>query len=178
MKKAFLAALAALLLALTVGFALAEEAEDLTSQIKFKSSGTKFKYTQMTNGVFTNYWYTHKAKHNYLIFNAPAGKPIQALYLCFKDMPDAYEIQVPHGEGWRTVAEGDTAYYHAVYELEEGASAVRVWVPSDTKQVLGFNCVWAFGKGELPAWVQRWEPSLTDVDILFFADKDRFRHQS
>ena len=169
MKKGILAALAALLLTLAVGFALGEEAEDLTSQIKFKSSASKFKYTQMTNGVYTNYWYTNKAKHNFLTFNAPAGKPIHALYLCFKDMPDAYEIQVPHGEGWRTVAEGDTACYHALFELKEGASAVRVYVPTNTRQVLGFNCVYAFGKGDLPDWVQRWEPPLTRADILFFA---------
>ena len=169
MKKWLGAALLALALVFAAGLACAEEAQDITNQCRFKSSATKFKYTQMTNGKYTNYWYTHAAKHNYLTFIAPSKTPIHGLYLCFKQMPDAYEIQVPKGSGWETVATGDPAYYHAYFEIPGGADSVRVWVPTDTRQVLGFNQVYAFSEGEVPDWVQRWEAPLENADILFMS---------
>ena len=51
--------------------ASAQEAEDLTGACKLKSTGTKYKYTQMTDGKYTTYWYTHEAKHNDLQITAP-----------------------------------------------------------------------------------------------------------
>ncbi|MBR5345645.1 MAG: phosphodiester glycosidase family protein [Clostridia bacterium] len=158
-------ALAAFLFALSV--ALADEAPEITDKCGFKSSGTKFKYTQMTDGKYTTYWDTHEAKHNYLQITAPNGQKIYGLYLCFRSMPDAYEVQTAHGSDWQTVYVGDTEIYHAFYSFDGGVSSVRVYVPTTTKQVLGFNEVFAFGEGEIPDWVQRWEPTVEKADILF-----------
>ncbi len=163
------AALLALALIFAFGTACAEEARDITGECRFKSSATKFKYTQMTNGKFTNYWYTHEAKHNFLTFVAPSKSPIYSIYLCFKQIPDAYEVQVPRGSGWETVAVGDPFYAHAYFEIPGGAGSVRIYVPTETRQVLGFNQVYAFSEGEAPDWVQRWEPPLENADILFMS---------
>ncbi len=162
-----IAALAACLLLLLTAVCAAEEAADLTDGCRFKSSGTKFKYTQMTDGKYTTYWYTHEARHNWLTITAPGGSKIHGLYLCFKNMPDSYQVQIGSGDNWRTVAEGDTGIYHAFYAFEGGVSAVRIYCDSDTRQVLGFNEIFVFGEGEIPDWVQRWEPAPEKADILF-----------
>ncbi len=169
MRKWLWALLAAAMLLLAASVGAAEEARDITSACRIKGSPSRFKYTQMTDGKYTNYWYTHTAKHNYLQLTAPASDPIFGLYLCFKQMPDAYEIQVGSGDSWRTVAEGVTAYANVFYEIPGGAHQVRVYVPGDKKQVLGFHEIYAFSKGEAPDWVQRWEPTVEKADILFFS---------
>ena len=91
MRKCLLGCLAALFLLLLTLPAMAQEAEDITRKCKVKSSGTIFKYTQMMDGKYTNYWETNEARHNFLTLTAPAGKPIHGLYLCFRYMPDEYE---------------------------------------------------------------------------------------
>ncbi len=160
-------ALLLLIAALALGIASADEAENLTNRCKYASSGTKFKYTQMTDGKYTTYWYTHDAKHNWLQITAPHGEKIHGLYLCFKNVPDTYEIQTGGSDHWQTVAEGDASLYHAFYAIDGGASAVRVYVNGSQKQVLGFNEIFVFGEGEIPDWVQRWEPTPEKADILF-----------
>ncbi|MBQ6173210.1 MAG: phosphodiester glycosidase family protein [Clostridia bacterium] len=167
------------LIALTVLFALAaallctaacaEEAADLTQDCKLKSSGTKRRVTLMTDGKYTSYWETNKAKHNYVEIHAPSGKKIHGVYLCFRAMPDGYEVQRRSGSGWETVAVGDPTYYHAYHEIAGGTAAVRIYCPSNKSQVLGFNEVFAFGEGETPDWVQRWEPTVEKADILFLS---------
>ena len=167
-RWACLSALAALFVLLfSLAAALADESPEITDQCSFKSSGTKFKYTQMTDGKYTTYWYTHEAKHNYLQITAPGGEKIHGLYLCFQFMPDVYEVQTGSGSSWNTVFTGDPGLYHAFYAFDGGVSAVRIYVPTNTKQVLGFNEIFVFGEGEIPDWVQRWEPTVEKADILF-----------
>ena len=169
MKKWIAAALISLALLLVLPFACAQEAAEITGKCTFKTSGSKFKFTQMTDGKYTTYWYTYKAHHPYLTISAPAGSPIYSVYCCFREIPDAYEVQVANGEVWKTVAVGDPAYGHIVFDIPGGANAVRILVTGDAKQVLGFNEINIFSKGDLPAWVQRWEAPLTDAEILFFS---------
>lgn len=157
------------LFVLLVCAARADEAADLTQRCKLKSSGTKQKLTRMTDGKYTSYWETNKARHNYVEIHAPSGEKIHGVYLCFRAMPDSYEVQRKTSGGWETVAGGDTAYWHAYHEIPGGASAVRVYCPSDKKQILGFNEIFAFGEGETPDWVQRWEPTPEKADILFLS---------
>ena len=169
-KTGWIAALLTLVLALMLGAAAeAEEARVITRECAFKSSTTKFKRTQMMDDKFTNYWYTAKGKHNFFQLTAPAGDPIHGLYLCFKSMPDAYEVQVRQGGEWVTRYTGDTNYYHIYYDFPEGVETLRVYLPTNTSQVLGFNMIYAFSAGDTPDWVQRWEPPLEHADILFLA---------
>lgn len=169
MKK-WLAALAlTLLLTLLGGTALASEALDITKECKFKVCYTKYKYTQMTDGKYTTHWESHSVKHAYIALTAPAGMDIHGLYLCLSVMPESYEIQVMEDGDWVKLCDGDTRFYHAYYPIPEGAEQVRVYVNHDAKDVLGFNEVFAFSEGDVPDWVQRWEPTVEKADILFLA---------
>ena len=157
-----------LLLTLLLASAAGEEAPEITRQCKLKSSGTIFKYTQMTDGKYTTYWETKEARHNYLTITAPGGQKIHSVYLCFKYLPDAYEVQTGSGSSWTTVYQGN-GYFHAFYGFPEGTSGVRIYITSNERQQLGFNEIFVFGAGDVPDWVQRWEPTLEGADILFFS---------
>ena len=159
-----LAAVLAALVLLPAG-AGAEEAADLSAGLRFTApKGSKKKTTHLNDGTYTEYWESKDMKEPYLILESET--PIYGLYLCFQKMPESYVIQTG-GEGhWTTAAEGDTRFYHVFYELD-GARAVRILSTQEGKHSIGFNEVFAFGKGEIPDWVQRWEEPVEKADVLF-----------
>ena len=82
----------------------------------------------------------------------------QYLYICFADMPDSWAIEEKTDGKWQTVAEGSRDYDHALVELG-GKSHFRLVEDSGVTTRLKINEVFVFGEGELPDWVQRWEPT-------------------
>lgn len=159
----FLALLAALLLLLVP--AGAEEAENLTAECTFKTvNGSKTK--NIADGKYTTYWTSDKRNEPWVTVSC--DKPLYGLYLCFRNMPDSYVIQKADGDGWTTVQEGDTRFYHVWVELD-GIKKIRIQSTAENKSVLGFNEIFAFGEGESPDWVQKWEPTEEKADILFLA---------
>ena len=152
-------------LAVTAG-AGAEEAENITPACKFKFCSGRGNQS-VTDGKYTSYWESAKDAHPWITISTDT--PAYGLYLCFQNMPDTYVIQVEKGGSWATVAEGDTRYHHILYPLE-GAKHIRVYASaSGKKTTMGFNEVFVFGAGDVPDWVQRWEPTPEKAEILFLA---------
>ena len=147
--------------------ALAGEAEDLTAGCTLKVVDKPGKTKCITDGKYTTYWESSKRNEPWVVISSE--KPIYGLYLCFQKMPDTYVIQKQSGDGWVTVAEGGTPrFHHAFFELE-GLKKVRILSTMAKKNTLGFNEVFAFGEGEVPDWVQRWQEPSEKADILFLA---------
>ena len=172
MIPAVLLAAAVLLLA---GTALAAEAPDLTGACAFRLCSTKWNESLMTDGKYTSYWESNKIRNPWISISSET--PMHGLYLCWRQMPESYEIQVlrenaesseEKKEDWVTLAEGETRFQHSFYALN-GEKAVRVFAAGKKSQKIGFNEVFVFGEGEIPDWVQRWEPTEEKADILFFS---------
>ena len=166
--------LAALLLMLTIlcasTAALAADAMDITDQCAFKVSYAKYKYTQMTDKKFTTHFESNKTNNPWVQITAPAGIPIQGVYICFTEMPESWEIQVANEEGdWFTTIPGDTRFLHSWVQLPEPAAQVRLIVTQESKCVLSINELYVLSTGDIPSWVQRWEPTQEKADILFLA---------
>ena len=155
------------LLLLAVFPAAAEEAENLTANLKVKVADQPGKIKAITDGKYTSFWESSSRKEPWVVLSS--DKPVYGLYLCFQKMPDTYVIQKESGDGWVTVAEGGTPrYHHAFFELD-GLKKIRILSTMEKKNVMGFNEIFAFGKGEVPDWVQRWEEPAGSSDILFLA---------
>ena len=167
-KAALLAGLVLLLAMLAAtGSAGGEEAQNITSDCKIKLSTKSFRAEKITDGLYTSYWEGEKEAHPWMTISS--DRPVYGLYLCFQTMPDSYEIQRDKGGSWVTVYEGDTGYYHMYYPLD-GVKQIRVYATAAGKKtVMGFNEVFAFGEGDVPDWVQRWEPTPEKADLLFLA---------
>ena len=157
---------AALLMIMSASCAFASEAVDLTADCSFNLSYTKKSERSMIDRKSTTTWESHKAMNPWVEITAPAGVPIEGLYICFATMPDSYEIQVDNGNGWETVKEGDTSYYNTFVSLAP-AQKVRIYVTAERLFQLTINEIYAFSGGEIPNWVQRWEPTVEKADILF-----------
>ena len=153
-----------LVLLLLTAPAWAEEAEDLTAGCTVKVVDKTGKVKSITDGKYTTYWESSKRKEPWVTLSSE--KPVYGLYLCFRNLPESYVIQKKSGEDWVTVAEGDTRYYHAFYELD-GLKKIRIMSTAEKKNSLGFNEIYAFGQGEVPDWVQCWEPPVEKADLLF-----------
>lgn len=157
----------ALLLLVTVmligiaGTAGAETANDITAQCRFKLCATGRKATNMTDGKYTSYWESNKIKEPYVTIMSE--EPIRGLYLCFRTLPESYELTDGNG---RKLADGDTRFHHVFYELD-GVHTVTIRSTQTGKHVMGFNEIFVFGSGEIPDWVQRWEETVPKADILF-----------
>ncbi len=147
--------------------AMAEEAEDLTDSLTVKVVDQPGKIKSITDGKYTTFWESSNRKEPWVVISSE--KPIYGLYLCFQKMPDSFVIQKENADGWVTVAEGGSPrFHHAFFELN-GLKKIRILSTVTKKNTMGFNEIHAFGQGEVPDWVQRWEEPSGKTDILFLA---------
>lgn len=168
MKKWLIALLTLLALSLSVAFAA--EANDITEDCKFKVCSSGRKYTLMTDKKYTSYWESNKIKTPWIAITAPEGKPIAGLYVCFGNMPESWEIQTSDdGKDWFTAVPGDTRFLHAYVALPQPAQHVRLVVTSEKKTALRINELFVLSEGDLPDWVQVWQPTEEKADILFLS---------
>ena len=168
MKKWLIALLTLLALSLSVAFAA--EANDITEDCKFKVCSSGRKYTLMTDKKYTSYWESNKIKTPWIAITAPEGKPIAGLYVCFGNMPESWEIQTSDdGKDWFTAVPGDTRFLHAYVALPQPAQHVRLAVTSEKKTALRINDLFVLSEGDLPDWVQVWQPTQEKADILFLS---------
>lgn len=155
-----------LLLLLLPISASAMEAKDLTGECDITSPNQRT--ASVHDGDYTTAWRSDRQRKPYLEFNLPEGKTAQYLYICFADMPDSWAIEEKTDDKWQTVAEGSRDYDHALVELG-GKSHFRLVEDSGVTTRLKINEVFVFGEGELPDWVQRWEPTPEKADLLVLA---------
>lgn len=168
MKKWLIALLTLLALSLSVAFAA--EANDITEDCKFKVCSSGRKYTLMTDKKYTSYWESNKIKTPWIAITAPEGKPIAGLYVCFGNMPESWEIQTSDdGKDWFTAVPCDTRFLHAYVALPQPAQHVRLAVTSEKKTALRINDLFVLSEGDLPDWVQVWQPTEEKADILFLS---------
>ena len=165
-RNAFLPVLLALLILILAAAVPghADKAEDLTAGCTLNVVDKPGKIKCITDGKYTTFWESSSRKKPYIIISS--NEPIYGLYLCFQKMPDTYVIQKESGDDWVTVAEGgNPRFHHAFFELD-GLKKIRILSTMEKKNVMGFNEIYAFGRGEVPAWVQRWEEPAEKADLL------------
>ena len=170
MKKLLTGLMLALLLLGTATLALAAEAVDITDECEFKVAYTSRKYTQMTDKKYTSYWESKSVMNPYINITAPKDKTIAGVYICFGNMPPAWEVQVSDdGKDWFRAVEGDTRFLHSYVALPEPSRYVRVIVNHEKKYTLRVNEIFALTEGDLPDWVQIWEPTHEKADLMFIS---------
>ena len=170
MKKILTSLLAALLLSLAASAAMAAEAMDITADCTFKRCYNNTISKNMIDGKYTTKTKLHKQKNPWFSVSAPAGLSIHGLYLCAANMPESYEIQIDYGQGagWEFYMEGDTRFTH-VYVPLSGVQNVRVYCTDENSFEWQINEVFVFSEGDIPDWVQIWQPTPEKADILFLA---------
>lgn len=143
--------------------AWAQIARDITDACIPTSPG---RYTaSLHDGQYTSYFSSREQRGPYIEFTAPQGERAEYLYICFGDMPKAWAIEEETGGEWKTLIEGPQAYHHVLLELG-GQTHFRLIDTSGRNTKLKINELYVFTAGELPDWVQRWEPTPEKADML------------
>ena len=169
MKKWLTALVVFLLMLCCVSGAVAAEAMDISDDCTFKGSSNKRKPTLLHDKKYTTSWESNKTKTPWLSVTAPAGMPIHGLYICFATIPEQWEIQIADGKDWMTYQQGDTRFLHTYVNIPDGAEKVRIICTSEKKTAMRINELYVLSEGDVPSWVQRWEPTHEKADILFIS---------
>ena len=157
-----LAVLFALMCIVSVGTA-AQMARDITEECNPTSQG---RYTtNLHDGMYTSYFSSREQRNPYVEFTAPQGEKAEYLYICFGDMPKSWAIEEEVGGEWKTLIEGRYDYHHVLLELG-GKTHFRLIDTSGKTTKFKINEIYVFTEGELPDWVQRWEPTPEKADLL------------
>ena len=129
----------------------------------FESRGRKT--GSVHDGKYTSYWNSNEMVNPYLEITAPEGELAQYLYICFGDMPNAWAIEEEIDGEWQTLIEGTNDYAHTFLDLG-GKSHVRLVETSGKTVKFKINEIYVFSEGDVPDWVQRWEPTHEKADLL------------
>lgn len=169
MKRLLTALIVMLLMLFSTSAALAAEAADITAECTFDSSRTQRNIKLLKDKDYSTYWKSNKSNKPWVSIDAPADTPIHGVYVCFALVPESWEIQIGDGEQWTTYQQGDTRFLHAFVSIPEGAEHVRLLAGYEEKTNLCINELYVIGKGDVPSWVQQWEPTHEKADILFIS---------
>ena len=147
--------------------AMAEPAAEITEGCVIRGKDGKRIYS-LTDGDYTSMWsaYGDKAR---LTVTAPEGETIHGVYLQFYNYACAYDVQVrDENRKWQTVASCGGEYLNGYAALTEGANEIRLR-PQKNADKLSLAEVHVFGEGEIPSWVQRWQPQHEKADLLLIS---------
>lgn len=171
MKRKAIVWLVLLALLMACGAACAEVAEDITEQCRYaQSSGVK-KF-RLYDDTYSKAFSTDKEMNPYIQIKMPEDKPCYGLYINWADAtPPAWELQVYNAatDAWDPVSQGGTQPYANEYMPVPGAARIRIQATGEEKTKLRISELVILGEGELPDYIQQWEPTPEKADLLLLS---------
>jgi len=144
-----------------------DEALDITQDCEITTSYTRLKTGMMRDKKYTTKWYCEAVPEPYVQITMPAGVDCYGVYICFAEEPKNWLLQSNETGEWITLYEMTDEYAH-VYVPLYGAHTIRiVAVDTGKYQTIALNEIFLFSKGTVPDWVQRWQPTQEDADLMF-----------
>ncbi|HPJ01877.1 MAG TPA: phosphodiester glycosidase family protein [Candidatus Limiplasma sp.] len=149
------------------GGVLAAQAKNVATECSFDASYTTRNTNQMIDGQYTTFFQTNGVKQPYVTVTSPAGIDAYGVYICFAVQPDNWLLQTMVKGEWYTVAEMTNEFMHVYIPLYGTKTFRIIAVENGKKQEISINEIFVFTQGDIPDWVQRWEPTPTDADLMF-----------
>ena len=150
--------LAALLLCAS---ALGEDMREITGDCAIRYSQNKKQWRYLTDRDRTTYW--QSGERGWLEITAP--ERIGGLYVQWAgtSIPDCV-LEVPEGDGWRTVEDlSGEKYVNEFIPIPEETEKCRV---RSLKGKMNVNEIFVLSEGDVPDWVQRWQPFEGKADLM------------
>jgi hypothetical protein len=140
----------------------AATATDLTEQCVLTPSGDDADKAYRVTDAYTES-YLELSKDKPLSITLPAGASAQGLYLEWYDLPDSYTVEQYDAAGTLLSSAERQLYINCYFPLDAAAASLKINCGGDAF----LSGLHGYGEGTLPNTVQLWEPTLTQVDILF-----------
>lgn len=152
--------LLALLLGLMTIASACAEAADITGECTFTYAPASQNKKTMSDASYLTYY-----SGKWLEVTAPEDQPCYGLYFSFAKREVDYQVQIPGENGeWIPIATDHRRYTNSYLALP-GLTRFRI-VPTSS-DLIHISEIHLLGEGELPAWVQDWQPFTADkADLL------------
>ncbi len=159
--------LALLALALLVCLpALAEEAPDITGQCRISVSPGSYNVERITDRDWSTPNLTEKQRNPVIEVSVPADSPMFGVYVCFGTDLNPWRIEAKHDGTWETVFESEGLFAHEYAPLPGGETDIRIRPSVDKNVIFNITELFALGEGDVPSWVQQWQPTPEKADLL------------
>lgn len=162
-----------LLLLMACLHAAAETAEDITSQASFHAKSNQRLLQRLADRNYKRAWEGERGQ-GALEIKSPS--PIYGLYICWAQPPRDFSIEIIQDNKLSHSFHFEAAeFVHQYYPMNEtaGVRHLRLVPEYDNGKNFAIQEIFVLGEGELPDWVQRWEPAVPDADLmLLFAHPD------
>lgn len=165
-RKLFFLLSLLLLLYMSFSAALAEEAQNLAPELKYRAPGSK-NISRLYDGDYKGGFQSGKKQKKFLEITSP--KAIHQLYIRWIDLPSKWAIQVKEGERWESILEREGNLYYS--ELVELPELKHFRIVSLDKNLVNLTIyeLEAYAEGELPAHVQSWQNDECKKDIMLLS---------
>ncbi len=164
MKQKWIFGVLLLFMALLSGSAMAQEAEDITAQASLKASSKGAALHRASDRDYETIWKSAKERRANIEVNSPS--PVYGVYLCSgMDSPAPWVVETPNGKEWTAAARGEGLYGHEYVPLD-GLTHFRLRLDTTAQKVFAVNELYLLGEGDVPGWVQRWQPQPEKADLM------------
>jgi len=162
MKKLFL--FLALTLLCACAAALADEARDITAQATLRVSGKPNALYRISDRNYETIWKSGKARKANI--EVTSEEPVYGVYVCLgMEKLSPWVVEVPEGKKWVTAANGPGIYGHEYLPLP-GLTHFRLSLDTTAQKEFAVNELYLLSEGELPDWVQVWQPTVEKADLM------------
>lgn len=166
--KRFFSLWALALLALLPASALCADARELTQACIFQTRDRQV-LSCLSDGRYDTRWNSGRDGDARLDIRLPEGETCGGVYIQFFGEGVAFDVQAPNAGGqWETVASCRTDYLTGYAALPAGVDTLRI-VPAGGSRRMRVAQVHVFAPGDVPGWVQQWNPPCEKADLLVFA---------
>ncbi len=90
---------------------------------------------------------------------------IAALYVVFNRLPELWQLS----DGENTVTCGENTFLHEFVDIKERLGGTPTEITLTFPEYVSICEVYAFTEGDIPDWVQRWDPPCEKADLVMFS---------
>lgn len=155
-----------LMLLLVCFSSLAQEASDITKECVIKTRVNQKEVKRMLDGRYASMFSSGTQSNAAINVQLPKGETAGFIYIKWWDKSVPIRVQVQKDEGYETIARLDTPYLCDYIPLPEGIAAFRILQDEGVRGRMYIAELRVFSRGDVPAYVQRWEPPFEKADLL------------
>ena len=147
--------------------ASAEEARNIAKDCHYKiCKGSFRKMQKLYDGDYETWWESGKRKDPWLEVTLPEGEKCTGVQIKWHTVNPGWRVEVEDGNGgWVSAGGFEGNYLHTWTPLDH-VSRFRIAANTKVARTLRILELEVYSEGELPASVQRWQPTVEKADLL------------
>ena len=144
--------------------ARAEVAQDLTAQVRLDAGERLGELEKLADRDYATAWTARQAATSWVSVTSDA--PVAGLYIAWAEPARPWRLEAMRDGAWTAIAHGGASGYVHEYLPVPGDERVLRIVPEAGGAPFGMTELFVLGEGEVPGWVQRWEPTVEKADLM------------